>query len=162
MARPAIKTKTVQVTIKVPSGLADALDQHVSSRRAKTRSNRLSRSELVTLLLKTMIETLRDDRDLFGRLLVAEAVREAASKLHYTTVADVRKRLASVPQPVLDRTLLSLESEGAFQLAPSYNGNILTEEERAGGVKDAKRGNLVYAVTDMPPPSRKTKRPTVR
>ncbi|MEZ0227438.1 MAG: hypothetical protein ACAI25_02355, partial [Planctomycetota bacterium] len=151
MARKASKKDPVLVRIRVPSALVDSLDAHISSKGRKSRSNASSRSAMVVELLEGMIQALRDHREDFGKLLVAEAVREAAEKLQYTTVADVRRRLGAVPGAVLDRTLLTLEKEGVFQLAPSYNGNVLTAEERAGGVKDPRRGNLVYAVTDLAP-----------
>jgi hypothetical protein len=162
MARKAHMKDTVLVKVRVPSALVEALDAHVSSKRAKGRSNAPSRSALVAELLQDMLGALRDRRTDFGKLLVAEAVRQSAEKLHYTTVAEVRRRLDAVPARIVDRTLLSLEKEGLFQLAPSYNGNILTPEERAGGVKDPRRGNLVYAVTDMVSKPRTVKRPRVR
>lgn len=151
MARKARKSKQVQVRVRLPDLLAAALDEHVSTRRGKSRSNASSRSAVVTELLRGMIEQLRTRQGDFGKMLIAEAVREAAETLHYTTVADVRKRLKAVPGTILDSTLLALEKEGVFQLAPSYNGNVLTPEERASGIVDKRRGNLVYAVTDLSP-----------
>lgn len=144
------KSPKVVVRVRVPGDLADALEDHVSYKRRTVRSNEANRSAVVAELLRAVIDGLKESGESFATLLIREAVREATQELHYTTIADLRRRLGAVPGTVLDKTLLALEREGAFRLAPSYNGNVHSEAEREGGIKDRRRGNLVYAVTHEP------------
>src|SRR4051794_25661565 len=91
--RKSRKSSSVLVRVRVPEQLATTLDAHISSKRGTERSKRFSRSSLVTELLTGLLRELKAHPEEFGKLLVAEAVREAAEKLHYATVAEIRGRL---------------------------------------------------------------------
>jgi hypothetical protein len=78
MAGNRRKAASVRLLIPVPVELVAELDNHISSRRGKNRSNktsRISRSSVVVELLESVIDVLKNHDD-FGKLLVSDVARE--------------------------------------------------------------------------------------
>src|SRR3954470_9378176 len=92
MAGTARKSKSVLLNVRVPESLTGILDDHIASKRVTTRSNESVVSELVNDLLAAMIRELKKRPDDFTRLLVAEAVREAALPMRSQRGKRVRVR----------------------------------------------------------------------
>ena len=72
-----------------------------------------------------------------------------------TALATVRELLANVPREDLDRALYKLEEEQSLRLTPNHNGDIVGARERANGIHDPVRGNLLYAQLPEERPAKK-------
>lgn len=154
MARKA-KEKEIRLTVRVPENLLRALDQHGSVERNGASSKRVSRAQAVRTVLERALEDggAKLKALMLGQLIV-NTVR--ATEHHgATTLATVRELLATVPRDVLDQALYKLEKENTLLLTPNHNGDIVTMRERANGIQDPVRGNLLYAQLPEPAPEKK-------
>ena len=150
MARKA-KEKEIRITVRVPEHLLRALDQHGSGERNGDSLKKMSRAEAVrTVLARALEDGGRKLKALMLGQLIVNTVR--ATEHHgATTLATVREFLGNVPRDVLDQALYKLEKENSLLLTPNHNGDIVTMRERANGIQDPVRGNLLYAQLPEPP-----------
>lgn len=158
MARKA-KEKEIRLTVRVPERLLKALDAHGSVERKgaprKKMVQKMSRSQAVRDVLSRALE---DGGQKLKALMLGQLVVNTVKATEHhggTALATVRELLANVPRDDLDRVLYKLEKEHSLLLTPNHNGDVVGPRERANGIQDPVRGQLLYAQLPEETPARK-------